>query len=100
MDYALFVYNNTYNSTAGFAPYELIYGRANEIPCEITNQRVPIYNYENYVSELRSKLRSMHQLAAEKKKRKQAIPRFKSNNENFVVETKRFGISSKGETRI
>lgn len=63
LDYALFVYNNTFNSTTGFAPFELIYGRANEIPCEITSQKVPIYNYQNYVGELRSKLHSMHQLA-------------------------------------
>lgn len=65
LDYALLVYNNTYNSTTGFAPFELIYGRANELPCEITGQRVPIYNYENYVNELRAKLRSTHQLAVE-----------------------------------
>lgn len=65
LDFALFVYNNTYNSTTGFAPFELIYGRASEIPCEITNQKVPVYNYDNYAVELRAKLRSMHQLAAE-----------------------------------
>lgn len=65
LDYALFVYNNTFNSTTGFAPFELIYGHANEIPCEITGRRIPVYNYQNYVNELRNKLHSMHQLAAE-----------------------------------
>lgn len=66
LDFALFSYNNTCNSTTGFAPNELVFGHAFEIPCEITARKVPIYNYDNYSHELRHKLKTMHDLAREK----------------------------------
>lgn len=63
LDFAIFTYNNTYNSTTGFAPNELVFGNAFEIPCDITTKKVPIYNYENYANEIRHKLKSMYDLA-------------------------------------
>lgn len=65
LDFAIFTYNNTYNSTTGFAPNELVFGNAFEIPCEITARKIPIYNYDNYAHELRHKLKAMHDLARE-----------------------------------
>lgn len=65
LDFAIFTYNNTYNSTTGFAPNELVFGNAFEIPCEITARKIPIYNYDNYANELRHKLKTMHDLARE-----------------------------------
>lgn len=65
LDFAIFTYNNTYNSTTGFSPNELVFGNAFEIPCEVTTRKIPIYNYENYANELRHKLKTMHDLARE-----------------------------------
>lgn len=65
IDFALFSYNNSYNVSTGFSPFELVFGRISKLPTEITNKSVPIYNYENYASHLRQKLKQYHDLAKE-----------------------------------
>lgn len=65
IDFALFSYNNSYNSRTGFSPFELLYGKICKLPSEITNRTAPVYNYENYAHELRQKLKSYHDLARE-----------------------------------
>lgn len=57
VDFAMFAYNNTHNTATGFSPFELVYGRVAKLPSEITNKRVPVYNYDNYAEELRLKLK-------------------------------------------
>lgn len=69
LDFALFAYNNSYNVSTGFSPFELVYGRTSKMPAEITNRTVPIYNYDNYASLLRYKLKQYHDLAKENIKR-------------------------------
>lgn len=62
---ATFAYNNTVNSTTGFAPNELAFGHIIELPTNITNNKPTIYNYENYRDELRRQLYEAHKLAKE-----------------------------------
>lgn len=65
IDFATFSYNNSYNTSTGYSPFELIFGRICRLPTEITNKAIPTYNYESYVSELRNKLRTYYELARE-----------------------------------
>lgn len=65
LDFALFSYNNSYNTATGFSPFELVYGKPTKLPTEIINKKVPIYNYDNYAQELRCKLKQYHDLARE-----------------------------------
>lgn len=63
LDYATFCYNITYNTTTGFAPFELIYGYNIKLPNNIIKNDTPIYNYDSYVNEVRTKLKRCHELA-------------------------------------
>lgn len=77
LDFALFAYNNSYNISTGFAPFELLYGRTSKLPTEITKREVPIYNYENYAKELRYRLKTCYDLA------KENIIKSKENNKKY-----------------
>lgn len=65
LHFAIFSYNNSCNLATGFSPFELIFGRTCKLPTEITNKPQITYNYENYASELRSKLKMYHDFAKE-----------------------------------
>lgn len=65
IDYAIFCYNITCNSSTGFTPFELVFGRKMELPCGFTKDSTPIYNYDNYASDLRTKLKMSYELARE-----------------------------------
>lgn len=61
--YALFVYNTTKHNSTKFTPHFLVYGFDTEIPTSLKQSPDPIYNYEDYVSVLKNKLRTVHELA-------------------------------------
>lgn len=65
IDYAIYSHNTTPSTTTNYTPYELLFGHEPNLPIEILKRNVPIYNYDNYVSHLRSKLRNYHLLARE-----------------------------------
>lgn len=65
IDYAIYSHNTTPSTVTGFTPFELLFGHEPNLPIEILKRDVPIYNYEDYVAQLRSKLRSYHLLAKE-----------------------------------
>lgn len=86
IDFATFAYNNSQNIATGFSPFELVFGRNSKLPSEITKRSFPIYNYENYASELRHKLKISHDIARdnlikakEKNKKYYDQHRYKSN---------------------
>lgn len=76
IDFAVFAYNNSYNISTGFSPFELVFGKPRRLPTEITNKSVPVYNYDNYAHELRSKLKFYCDLA------KQNNQKAKEENKN------------------
>ena len=63
--YALFVYNTTPHTATKFTPYELLFGRQANIPTSIRTEPQPIYSYDDYVIELRSRFRISHWKARE-----------------------------------
>jgi hypothetical protein len=54
------VYNTTVHSTTGFTPFELLFGRPSTLPSALKKPPEPQYNYDDYVSELRSRLQTVH----------------------------------------
>lgn len=65
IDYAIYSHNTTPSTTTNFTPYELLFGHEPNLPIEILKRDIPVYNYENYVAQLRAKLRQYHLLARE-----------------------------------
>lgn len=65
LQFAIFTYNNTVHSTTNYSPNELAFGFSIKIPTNVLENKVPIYNYENYRNELRLRLYEAHQLAKE-----------------------------------
>lgn len=77
LDSAVFAYNNSAHSSTGFTPHELLFGYSIQLPENITGQKQPIYNYENYRDELRSKLHNHWKIA------KQNIDESKQKNKRL-----------------
>lgn len=62
-----FNYNTTPHSDHGFTPHELVFGNKAKLPHEIFEQGIePVYNYEQYHSELKFKLQMSHKIAKQK----------------------------------
>lgn len=90
ISYALFVYNTTRHNSTKFTPHFLVYGFDTEIPTSLKQSPNPIYNYEDYVSVLKNKLRTVHELArknilSSKLHNKKTYDRTHNNPVNFQV---------------
>lgn len=64
--FAMQSYNCTPHTTTKYAPQELLFGTLTQIPTKITKQKEPIYTYDNYIDELRTRLKYTHDLAKER----------------------------------
>jgi len=64
--YAAYVYNTTMHTTTTFTPFELVYGFKSEVPSALREVPTVQYNYENYVTELKGRLQSSHEVARQK----------------------------------
>lgn len=83
IDYACYAHNTCYNTATGFSPFELLFSYEPNIPSEIFKRDVPTYNYENYASEIRTKLKRYHEMArAHIEKRKYDNKRGYDKNRN------------------
>lgn len=60
---AAHAYNNTPHESTGFPPMELLFGFVAEIPTNLKRKPEPIYNFNEYKSELRYKLQKSFELA-------------------------------------
>jgi len=58
--FATYVYNTTVHSATGFTPFELLFGCPSTLPSALKKPPEPQYNYDDYVSELRSRLQTVH----------------------------------------
>ena len=61
--YAMFAYNTTPNSSTGYTPFELVFGRKPLIPSALTRSPEIQYNYEIYANELKSRLQHANAIA-------------------------------------
>jgi hypothetical protein len=64
--YATYVYNTTVHNSTMFTPFELVYGFQSEVPSALREPPTVLYNYDDYVLELKSRLQSSHEVAREK----------------------------------
>jgi len=58
--FATYVYNTTVHSATGFTPFELQFGRQSTLPSALKKPPETQYNDDDYVSELRSRLQTVH----------------------------------------
>jgi hypothetical protein len=65
MPFATFVYNTTERSATGYTSFELIFGRKLTLPSAMKDNPGPQYNYDDYVTEMRSRLQTAHKVARE-----------------------------------
>lgn len=63
--YAVFVINSSVNRSTNYSPHEMVFGYKLDLPSNLKRKPEPVYNYEDYLSQLRFKLQSAHQAAKE-----------------------------------
>lgn len=61
--YAVFVINSSINRTTNYSPHELVFGYRLLLPSNLKKKPDPVYNYDDYLSELKFKMQIAHQLA-------------------------------------
>jgi len=61
--FATYVYNITEHSATGFTPFELLFGRPSTLPSALKKPSELQYNYDDYASELKGRLQTVHQHA-------------------------------------
>jgi len=64
--YAVYVYNTTVHTTTAYTPFELVYGFRSEVPSALREAPTIQYNYDNYLTELRGRLQSSHEVARQR----------------------------------
>jgi hypothetical protein len=64
--YAVYVYNTTVHTTTAYTPFELAYGFKSEVPSALREIPNVQYNYKNYLTELKGRLQSTHEVARQK----------------------------------
>jgi len=64
--YADYVYVTTVHTTTAYTTFELRYGFRSEVPSALRETPNAEYNYQNYLTELRRRLQSAHEVAKQK----------------------------------
>jgi len=58
--FATYVYSTTVHSATGFTPFYLLFRRPSVLPSALKKSPEPQYNNDDYVSELRSRMQTVH----------------------------------------
>ena len=61
--FATYVYNTTEHSATGFTPFELLFWRLSTLPSALKKPPELQHNYDDYASELKGRLQTVHQHA-------------------------------------
>lgn len=64
--YAVYVYNTTVHTATQFTPFELVYGFKSEAPSALRESPSVQYNYDDYLTELKGRLQTAHEVARQK----------------------------------
>lgn len=102
LPYYVFSYNTSVHCSTGYTPFELVYGKQCKLPSNITNEIDPVYNYEDYATEMKNKLQIAHKDAKDallKNKQKRKINYDASYNTEEKVYEKGGFIMLKKENR-
>lgn len=89
LPYYVFSYNTSVHSSTKYTPYELVYGKKCNLPSNIGNKIDPVYNYDDYIIELKHKLQvaqkdTRETLIGNKQNRKNTYDRdYKTKNDRF-----------------
>lgn len=65
LPYFMFQYNTTLNSSTGFTPFELVYGKIARIPNSVYKSNEIEVSYDDYASEMRGAFKRLHDIAKE-----------------------------------
>ena len=63
MPFVAYAYNTSERSGTGYTPFELVFGHPSSLPSALRSEPCPQYNYDNYVSELKGRLQTAHNVA-------------------------------------
>lgn len=63
--FGLMVYNTTRQTSTNYTPHELVYGFNIDIPTNLKIRPTVTYNYDDYITLLKNRLRYAHELARE-----------------------------------
>lgn len=63
LPYAIFCFNSTPHSATSLMPFEIIHGFLPNIPTSLKTNPTLIYNYEDYITEIKNKLQNSYILA-------------------------------------
>ena len=66
IEFAIFSYNTIPHTVTKFIPYELVFGRKSNLPSLLTNCNDPIYTFEDYLTELKTKLQHSFNIARDR----------------------------------
>ena len=65
LPYAMFTYNTTPHTAAGYTPHELVYGQTVELPTALKVSPRPAHSHDDYAQEIREQLRAVDEVARE-----------------------------------
>lgn len=63
IQYGVFVFNTTPHTATKYSPFELLYGFKAELPNVLKGKPQIVYNYDNYLYELKFRLQKSHEIA-------------------------------------
>jgi transposase InsO family protein len=86
---AVYVYNTTVHTTTAYTPFELVYGFKSEVPSALRETPNIQYNYGDYLTELRGRLQSAHEVARQKLilSKERSKEHYDKNSETFEIQT-------------
>jgi hypothetical protein len=64
--YAAYVYNTSTHTSTGYTPFELVYGFKATMPSALQANPSVQYSYDDFVTELKGRLQTAHQIARER----------------------------------
>ena len=73
----ILLYNTTPHTVTKFTPYELVFGRKSNLPSLLTTCNEPVYTFEDYLTELKTRLQHSFNTARDR------IVSYKERNKTY-----------------
>jgi hypothetical protein len=82
--YAVYAYSTSTHTSTGYTPFELVYGFKSSMPSILQANPSAQYNYDDFVTELKGRLQTAHQIARER------LVGAKEKVRNITIKTRKF----------